>query len=99
MYELKQGRASMFMGGVGGLVMVGFAVLWTGLSLSLGAPIWFSLFGMLLGVFAELLPLGGQLQQDALGVAVLGGGGLSAAFDRAGKAFRGGPHGRSPSLM
>ena len=50
MYELKEGRASSFMGGVGGLVAVGFAVLWTGLSISMGAPIWFSLFGVLFGV-------------------------------------------------
>jgi hypothetical protein len=50
MYELKQGRASSFMGGVGGLVMVGFALLWTGFCMSMGAPSWFCLFGVLLGV-------------------------------------------------
>jgi membrane protein implicated in regulation of membrane protease activity len=57
MYELKQGRASMFMGGVGGLLMVGFAALWTGLCVSLGAPIWFSLFGVLFGVFGLVVAI------------------------------------------
>jgi hypothetical protein len=50
MYELKEGRGPSFMGGIACLVMVGFAICWVGLGMSIGAPIWFMLFGALFGV-------------------------------------------------
>ena len=57
MYQLKEGRAPAFMGGVGGLVAVGFAVLWTGLCISLDAPIFFTLFGVLFGALGLILAI------------------------------------------
>jgi len=50
MYELKEGRGPSFLGGISSLVMVGFAICWVGLCVSIGAPIWFALFGALFGV-------------------------------------------------
>ena len=50
MFELKEGRGPSFMGGIASLVMVGFAVCWVGLCVSIGAPIWFTMFGALFGV-------------------------------------------------
>jgi hypothetical protein len=55
MYELKEGRGPAFLSALGSLFMVGFAVLWVGLCVSLGAPIWFTLFGVLFGLFALVL--------------------------------------------
>ena len=51
MYEVKEGRGPSFLGALGSLFAVGFAVLWVGLCISIGAPIWFTLFGVLFGLF------------------------------------------------
>jgi hypothetical protein len=52
MYGLKEGRGPAFLSALGSLFGVGFAVLWVGLCVSFGAPIWFCLFGVLFGLFA-----------------------------------------------
>ncbi len=50
MYELKEGRGPSYMAAIGGLIMVGFAICWVGLCVSIGAPVFFTLFGALFGV-------------------------------------------------
>ena len=50
MYELKEGRSQYFMSGLGSLFAVGFGIIWVGLCVSIGAPIWFTLFGAMFGV-------------------------------------------------
>jgi hypothetical protein len=50
MYELKEGRGPSLLSGIASLVMVGFAICWVGLCVSIGAPIWFTLFGAVFGV-------------------------------------------------
>jgi hypothetical protein len=50
MYELKEGRGPSLLGGITSLVMVGFAICWVLMCVSIGAPIWFTLFGALFGV-------------------------------------------------
>jgi hypothetical protein len=50
MYEFKEGRGTAFASVLGGFMAVGFAAIWIGLCVSMGAPIWFVLFGVLFGV-------------------------------------------------
>ena len=57
MYSVKPGRGPSLMGGVGGIVAAVFGVIWTGAALSMGAPPFMALFGV---VFV-LAALGGAL--------------------------------------
>jgi hypothetical protein len=46
MYSVKPGRGPSLMGGVGGIAAAVFGIIWTGAALSMGAPIFFALFGL-----------------------------------------------------
>ena len=46
MYSVKPGRGPSLMGGVGGIVAAVFGVIWTGAALSMGAPPFMALFGV-----------------------------------------------------
>ncbi len=47
MKSIKPGRGPSAMGAVGAVVGVGFGILWTAMAVSMGAPIFFPLFGIL----------------------------------------------------
>jgi len=47
MYSVKPGRGPSLMGGVGGVVAAVFGVIWTVGAMSMGAPPFFALFGLL----------------------------------------------------
>ncbi len=52
MYSIKPGRGPSLIGGVGGLVVAVFGVVWTIGALSMGAPVFFALFGVVFVVMA-----------------------------------------------
>lgn len=52
MYSLKPGRGPSAMGAVAGLFVAGFGVVWTIGALSMGAPVFPALFGLLFVGFA-----------------------------------------------
>lgn len=47
MKSIKPGRGPSFMNGIGSVFTVLFAIVWTGIALSMGAPAFFVLFGVL----------------------------------------------------
>ena len=47
MYSVKPGRGPSLMGGIGGIVVAVFGVIWTVGAMSIGAPPIFALFGLL----------------------------------------------------
>ena len=47
MYSVKPGRGPALMGGIGGIVVAVFGVVWTVGAMSMGAPPFFALFGLL----------------------------------------------------
>lgn len=52
MRSVKPGRGPSFLGGVGGIIAAVFGVLWTIMAYSMGAPVFFCLFGVLFIVLA-----------------------------------------------
>ena len=61
MHSLKPGRAPSMLGGIAGLIVAGFGVIWTISALSMGAPWPFALFG----VFFILLAVVGAIYNFA----------------------------------
>lgn len=52
MYSIKPGRGPSLIGGIGGIAAAVFGVIWTIVALSIGAPPFFALFGVLFIVLA-----------------------------------------------
>ena len=46
MYGVKPGRGPSLMGGIGGIAVAVFGVFWTFMAMSIGAPPFFALFGL-----------------------------------------------------
>jgi len=51
MKSVKPGRSPSFMGGIGSLVSIACGIFWTIMSVSMGAPFFFKLFGIVFIVF------------------------------------------------
>ena len=52
MYSIKPGRGPSLMGGIGGIAVAIFGLLWIGFAASMGAPSFFILFGVVFVLFA-----------------------------------------------
>ena len=52
MYSIKPGRGPSIMGGVGGIVVALFGIFWTFGAVSMGAPTFFALFGIVFVVMS-----------------------------------------------